>query len=1073
MKRIAILVLLVLTAACAVHAAQETHVYYRTIKKNGDSSIQVDLEDLHGNVQIIEQNNAVSGNQIVIEASVNADELDEVEVTVSGPANGDGTILVRARALEDDGDSSSSSSLHTGTVALTLTFLVVLVALQHQQQLGSGSSSSLRYFAIFAVALIALAALPALRAGADDRVDVKIWVPSGTKWNMVDVNVDKNGDVKLGPQIVAKVVRAHIHGDGDVDGHTVSVEDELTATVDGDGHVRFAYLSGSGDKEADVTLTADKGDVQVHLVEGSYKGTYELRITTQGTVSAEAEDDSIFTVANATNGVDGTIGTKSDEANGAGRFVIRVADGLIALWFAKLANSDKAALPNTPLPVAPPQPVTTTPAPTTPAPPPPPPPGDNQLVEADFFCTLKEDDDLWTQPLTRRVHKDQEPPSNECARSGVYASAIRNEYEPILIVHKRSGGSATVSVSGLAGLEVKLFKAVFDAGDLSDGLEPFSSGDSVSLSGSRPTPILLDVYVPADASMGTHSGTVNIGGTSIGITVHVFNTPALPITGNFYTQHNINGVSEDEKTMLLRHRITPKGGITWPTGFKYTITWDSSSNPKRCDEFYDEPDESACCALHLLAPKFIRGEGWIGDGFPSAMLFQFVDNSTPRPSSFCGVSRSDGHYGGDTYNDAWLDYIGALEQYLIDHDYIDKTYHYVQNEPQDQDDLDLAAYLCSIQKARAPRLRLAISEEPRFEIAENAENPCGYDIWIAHVKAWRQDYAWKRVKDHGEQVWFYTLPQDADPLPNPVNDDRQGIHTRIYPWISWTLRVQGYAYYDSQSAFFNTVDGDMVPTTRGKLLRESYEDYEYLFRIAGDKHGVPSESNPADAAAASVAQSRTSWTQNVEALAVLRHELGRYLGGERSTVPQLVQSCNGARDSGSYYISFQDPSGEPSAEPLVIDSKTHIKMGWQAYDEDTLTGWLGENVDTSIAKTGFDSSTQSSAGISSFSLAQRSYIYDDNGRLNTFQFGIANGNYRVSYSIGRPAKGYSGDPHNLVIEGNVVAKDYVTTNEAPVLVGSVDIVVNDCTVTAEVGGFSDLANNFAYTFISYLYIEPR
>lgn len=74
-------------------------------------------------------------------------------------------------------------------------------------------------------------------------------------------------------------------------------------------------------------------------------------------------------------------------------------------------------------------------------------------------------------------------------------------------------------------------------------------------------------------------------------------------------------------------------------------------------------------------------------------------------------------------------------------------------------------------KAVAPNLRIAVSEEPKPEIAERSDyGPCGYDIWIAYIKDYKKDYAWQRQRDYGETVWFYSLPQDDLPYFSPCKD---------------------------------------------------------------------------------------------------------------------------------------------------------------------------------------------------------------------------------------------------------------------------------------------------------------
>ena len=88
-------------------------------------------------------------------------------------------------------------------------------------------------------------------------------------------------------------------------------------------------------------------------------------------------------------------------------------------------------------------------------------------------------------------------------------------------------------------------------------------------------------------------------------------------------------------------------------------------------------------------------------------------------------------------------------------------------------------------------LKLAISEEPKPEIAENKKyGGCTYDIWIASMQHFKQDYANSRMAK-GEQVWLYSLPQDPEPFFNPTKVSNQGIHQRIIPWVSWACRTRG------------------------------------------------------------------------------------------------------------------------------------------------------------------------------------------------------------------------------------------------------------------------------------------
>ena len=673
---------------------------------------------------------------------------------------------------------------------------------------------------------------------------------------------------------------------------------------------------------------------------------------------------------------------------------------------------------------------------------------------------------LWTTPATHKLTLADRAPGGE-RRSGLNLSAARNEFEPVQLVLGPASGTVRIELAGLEDLGGESRRQLAVAG-YTDGwaetLTPITSGDSLDLSLSAGTALWLTVYVPAEAPAGDHEGTLRLtfgDQAPIDVPVHLYVFDFdLPQEIHFATQLNVSvadlvppdGDVDDAKAMLFEHRMTPKS-VTWPSGFGWNITWDNASAPDRCDSFYDEPHEGEPYSIRSLAARYILGECWNGVGFPNAMLFQFVDNSTPRPAEFCGISRGD-HYGSTAYNDEWAQWLGQLDDYLVANDYATKAYYYVQNEPQDDDDYALAAYLCNLTRAAAPHLRLAISEEPKPEIAET----CGYDIWIAHVRAYQEEYAWDRQRNHDEQVWYYSLDQDPDPYFNPTEVGRPGMNQRVIPWAAWSHRIRGWAYYDGGRFF----DGHL-PTIRAELLREGFEDYEYLWLANGGAHPSVDEALAVDRTVASVAASMTSWTKDDDALMALRHELGRYLEGSRDSLPTL--EVESSRPRGAYYLNFQDPDGEPIAEPLVVDGKEYLKIGWAPYDAEVGYGWSGEFIDEpSIALYGFDET-------SGYDVLQRSYVYDDYGRDNLFEFDLEPGTYSITVGVGRPARGYS-DPSNVSVEGVKIVDDETTTDSAPTIVRTVELDVTDGRLSVVVAGRSATTGDYSYTFLGFIDIEP-
>jgi hypothetical protein len=698
-----------------------------------------------------------------------------------------------------------------------------------------------------------------------------------------------------------------------------------------------------------------------------------------------------------------------------------------------------------------------------------------ELDPTDFTYLLEESPEalpLWATPATRRVRTADRPP--EATRSGLTLSAARREFEPAQLVLGPSTGSATVEVAPFpdlgAGQRLELAEVGFVDG-WAERLTPLASGGSVALSPDSGTPLWLTVRVPDDAPPGEHATTLTVtpaGGDPIAvpISLYVFDF-AIPEELHFDTQINVSvssllggGTVDDAKTLLFELRMTPTSA-TWPSGFGWGITWENASSSSPCEVLWDEPDEGAEYSIGQLARRYLLGEGWNGVGFSDSEIFQFVDNSTPRPDTFCGLSRGD-HHGTSEYNAEWSQWLAALDGYLVENGYADRVYYYVQNEPQDAEDEALAAHLCRLTRAAAPDLRIAISEEPKPSIAEDPGGACGYDIWIAHVRAYQQDYAWARQRDFGEEVWLYSLDHDPDPYFNPTRVEGDGMHERIIPWVSWGLRATGWAYYDG-GRFFET--DSPRPTVRGALLREGFEDFEYLWLANGGALPRVFADEAVDRTARSVASGLTSWSHDPDAVMALRHELGLYIEGSREALP-VLEAETGARPRGAYYLNFQDPAGPPTADPLVVGGRTYLKVGWGAYDDTRDLGWSGEHIDDpGIALYGYDD-------VAGYDDVQRSYVYDDYGRDNLFEFALENGRYEVTIGVGRPARGYPGDPHNATIEGIPVVDDEVTTDAEPQLRRTVTVDLTDGSLSLVVGGLSETTGAYAYTFLAYLEIEP-
>jgi hypothetical protein len=709
---------------------------------------------------------------------------------------------------------------------------------------------------------------------------------------------------------------------------------------------------------------------------------------------------------------------------------------------------------------------------------------------------------LWTTTTMDKVLREAAPPTAKGDAIQIYAA--KNEREPFqLVVRADSDAEAKLALSAWSGpgtLAVPTIHRVgyvqiaepsdassIESAEVPDPLYPTTLGAVESVPGGQNQPYWLTVTVPEDAAAGDYTATltVTVGGAKqdVPVKLHVFDF-ALPkkigFDGNWNSSFEALGGGaslakvKELKDFFYEHRLVPSS-VAWPAGLNYDggIDYDCASGTFKGDSnAYD---------FSQLGPAYIDGKGWNGVGFPSFEIMQFVDNSTPRPQSFCGVDRGPDPYGTDAYNAEWSKLLAAIDAYLVARDWQDKGYYYVQNEPQGPDDYDVAAFLADLTKKAAPHLRIAVSEEPKPEIVTNAKaGGHSYDLWWADLSEFSPAYAAER-QAAGESVWWYFLYGDLPPHFNPITIDHAGIESRIAFWAAWKYRIKGFAYYsvtgwgddpvnnpkpegtnqngDGFLLYPPQDDGQLVTSIRWELLREGAEDYEYFLLAAGGAAPkTPDEAANCDLTVESAVSSTTSFTRDASALKHLRDQFGLMLEGQVDGCPALDSKPVGAHPRGAYYLNFQDPNGEPKASPLVVDGHTWSKIGWEAYDPKQGYGWSGPYI-------GHDDimlySYAADAGVNEL---QKSIIYDDYGRTDTFNWDIENGRYDVTVSIGWADRTYS--KNRVIIEGQALFDDVETNPGAPYQVKTITVDVSDGNVTMEAGQKDE------YTMLNWMSIVP-
>ncbi len=166
----------------------------------------------------------------------------------------------------------------------------------------------------------------------------------------------------------------------------------------------------------------------------------------------------------------------------------------------------------------------------------------------------------------------------------------------------------------------------------------------------------------------------------------------------------------------------------------------------------------------------------------------------------------------------------------------------------------------------------------------------------------------------------------------------------------------------------------------------------------------------------------------------------------------------GVHPRAAYYINFQDPKGEPATDPLVVDGHTWAKIGWDAYDPKLGQGWAGPHLgDPAVMLYKYFPNAKVNE-------LQKSVIYNDYGRVDTFTWDIENGSYKVTVSIGFDTGTY---PKNkVVIEGQPLFDSVEINPTTPYLVKSIVVSIKDGNVTMEAGQKNE------FTMLNWMSIEP-
>lgn len=200
-------------------------------------------------------------------------------------------------------------------------------------------------------------------------------------------------------------------------------------------------------------------------------------------------------------------------------------------------------------------------------------------------------------------------------------------------------------------------------------------------------------------------------------------------------------------------------------------------------------------------------------------------------------------------------YLAATAEWLKKLGYLDMSYVYMEDEPNDIKEYEIVRKQGAMIKTANPEIGRMCTEQTITSNKAWGDLYGAVSIWCPLWGLWNDSTARERLAQ-GEKLWSYTaLCQGPEGTPW-WQIDMDPMNFRSPMWISWHFNITGFLYWSSSywngygslqgvweaPAFRKNFWGEgmllypgqpagikgFVPSVRLKLYRESVEDYEYM-----------------------------------------------------------------------------------------------------------------------------------------------------------------------------------------------------------------------------------------------------
>lgn len=464
---------------------------------------------------------------------------------------------------------------------------------------------------------------------------------------------------------------------------------------------------------------------------------------------------------------------------------------------------------------------------------------------------------------------------------------------------------------------------------LSDGLmvkfegATFNTGNSwtVYASPSRNQPVWIDLYVPGHTTPGVYRGEVTVTAEGelslkIPVTLEVYNL-RIPVTSSLpnYFAMSWYDLGRGHYGTAQNGMITQAlGSLYLKSGLRHRLSYSIHSSPY-VPLFTYKSDGTIATANYANFDAFV-GPYMEGTG-------------TPHGAQLTSIALIKDLHGAGTDPTKRLNATLNLIQHIKARGWGHRLFDYSWDEPNSGDYALVRARTDLIKKAGPDVPRLVTTHIVSELIGHvtrwtpNMVNILAHPTQQARGATYPDPSIYASRKALGEQVWWYQAcnnvgcfkegDQYTQGWPNYAIE-YSAITNRIFPWMTYKYRMQGELYFaithaygryasmkgnkvdvaDSLLYFGGNGDGTLyypgrpaeiggtthipLESIRLKLIREGYEDYEYILaarRASGSDAEI-------DNKISGIVTNTHNWQDNPALLFRLRHELAIMAANETS-----------------------------------------------------------------------------------------------------------------------------------------------------------------------------------------------